>query len=55
NSTLGKPIPTSPESVAPETPDQDAAADGYNAHSAAPAVQPTAARANSNNGNPFRH
>ncbi|MEY5301932.1 hypothetical protein WI848_02635, partial [Salmonella enterica subsp. enterica serovar Corvallis] len=24
-------------------------------HSAAPAVQPTAARANSNNGNPFRH
>lgn len=55
NSTLGKPIPTSPESVAPETPEQDAAADGYNAHSAAPAVQPTAARANSNNGNPFRH
>ncbi|HGT1141117.1 TPA: TolC family outer membrane protein, partial [Salmonella enterica subsp. enterica] len=38
NSTLGKPIPTSPENVAPETPEQDAAADGYNAHSAAPAA-----------------
>ncbi|WP_411899385.1 hypothetical protein, partial [Salmonella enterica] len=38
-----------------KTPDQTAATDGYTAHSAAPQVQPTATRANSNNGNPFRH
>ncbi|AGB76704.1 type I secretion outer membrane protein, TolC family [Enterobacteriaceae bacterium strain FGI 57] len=30
NSTLGKPVSTTPESVAPENPQQDASADGYN-------------------------
>ncbi|UGS43497.1 outer membrane channel protein TolC [Pseudocitrobacter corydidari] len=30
NSTLGKPVSTTPESVAPENPKQDASADGYN-------------------------
>ncbi|MEB7501422.1 outer membrane channel protein TolC [Leclercia pneumoniae] len=40
NSSLGKPISTSPESVAPENPGQDASADGYAANSAAPAARP---------------
>lgn len=30
NNTLGKPVSTTPESVAPENPKQDASADGYN-------------------------
>lgn len=54
NSTLGN-LSRRRRKRSAGTPEQDAAADGYNAHSAAPAVQPTAARANSNNGNPFRH
>ncbi|EAX5086001.1 TPA: outer membrane channel protein TolC [Salmonella enterica subsp. arizonae serovar 13,22:z4,z23:-] len=55
NSTLGKPIPTSPESVAPETPEQDAAVDNFNGN--APAAQPVSAHTTSTrgNGNPFRH
>ena len=56
NNTLGKPIPTSPDSVAPQNPQQDAAADGYTSNSATPAAQPTAARSTSSNGNnPFRN
>jgi outer membrane protein len=31
NNTLGKPVSTSPDSVAPENPQQDAAVDGFNA------------------------
>lgn len=57
NSTLGKPVSTTPESVAPENPQQDANADGYNANSTAPAAQPAAARTtttSSNSNNPFR-
>ncbi|AKE61605.1 outer membrane channel protein TolC [Citrobacter farmeri] len=56
NNTLGKPISTSPEHVAPETPQMDANADGYTANTAAPAAQPASARSSSSNGNnPFRH
>ena len=42
NSTLGKPIPTSPESVAPENPQQDAAVANFNGNgnTAMPAAQP---------------
>ena len=40
NSSLGKPISTTPESVAPENPGQDASADGYAANSAASAARP---------------
>ncbi|WP_339026755.1 outer membrane channel protein TolC [Leclercia pneumoniae] len=40
NSSLGKPISTTPESVAPENPGQDASADGYAVNSAAPAARP---------------
>ncbi|HEY4434817.1 MAG TPA: outer membrane channel protein TolC [Lelliottia sp.] len=57
NSTLGKPVSTTPESVAPENPQQDANADGYNANSTAPAAQPATARTTttgSNSNNPFR-
>ena len=62
NASLGKEIPTSPETVAPENPQQDAAADhgtqmqaadNQGAESAAPvAARPAAAR---QSGNPFRH
>jgi len=57
NSTLGKPVSTTPENVAPENPQQDASADGYNANDAAPVAQPAAARTTTNNsaGNPFRN
>ena len=57
NSALGKPVSTTPESVAPENPQQDASADGYNANSTAPAAEPAAARTTTTNGsgnNPFR-
>lgn len=40
NSSLGKPISTTPESVAPENPGQDASADGYAVNSTAPAARP---------------
>lgn len=56
NNTLGKPIPTSPDSVAPETPQQDAAVDNFNGN--ATAVQPASARTTTSSGNganPFRH
>ncbi|WP_404651269.1 outer membrane channel protein TolC [Raoultella terrigena] len=54
NNTLGKPVATSPDSVAPETPQQDASADGY-ASSAAPAAKPAAVHTtNTNSANPFR-
>ncbi|QBX82607.1 outer membrane channel protein TolC [Citrobacter tructae] len=56
NNTLGKPIPTAPETVAPENTQQDAAADGYTASNEAAVAQPTAARSTSSNGNnPFRN
>jgi outer membrane protein len=56
NNTLGKPIPTAPDTVAPENTQQDAAADGYTASNEAAVAQPTAARSTSSNGNnPFRN
>ncbi len=56
NNTLGKPIPTAPDTVAPENTQQDAAADGYTAGNEAAVAQPTAARSTSSNGNnPFRN
>ncbi|EJK89094.1 outer membrane channel protein [Klebsiella pneumoniae subsp. pneumoniae DSM 30104 = JCM 1662 = NBRC 14940] len=53
NNTLGKPISTSADSVAPENPQQDATADGYGNTTAA--VKPVSARTNQSSGsNPFR-
>ena len=60
NASLGKEIPTSPEAVAPETPQQNAAADGgahvqpasLNDNSAAATSRPAATR---QSGNPFSH
>lgn len=55
NNTLGKPIPTSPDNVAPQNPQQDAAVNDFNSNGNMPAPQPTAARSASSNGNnPFR-
>lgn len=59
NSVLGKPIPTTPESVAPENPQQDAyvdsvAADGATAQPTTTA-QPAAARTSTRGSNPFRN
>jgi outer membrane protein len=59
NSRLGKEVPTSPEAVAPENTQQDAAANGAQT-AASPAVQraaaPAAAQASAPaSGNPFRH
>nr|ABH09782.1 TolC-like protein [Klebsiella oxytoca] len=52
NNTLGKSIPTSPDSVAPENPQQDASADGYSNTAAA---KPASARTTQTSGsNPFR-
>lgn len=45
NGTLGKPVPTTAESVAPETPDQNARADGYSADTAATTAPATPAKA----------
>ncbi|MDM3325582.1 outer membrane channel protein TolC [Citrobacter sp. Cb080] len=56
NNTLGKPIPTSPDSIAPQNPQQDAAVNDFNSNGNMPAAQPTAARSTSSNGNnPFRN
>ncbi|WNI87015.1 outer membrane channel protein TolC [Citrobacter portucalensis] len=56
NNTLGKPVSTTPDTIAPENVQQDAAADGYTSNSATPAAQPTAARSTSSTGNnPFRN
>ena len=56
NNTLGKPVSTTPDTIAPQNAQQDAAADGYTSNSPAPAAQPTAARTTSSNGtNPFRN
>ncbi len=56
NNTLGKPIPTSPDSVAPQNPQQDAAVNDFNSNGNMPAAQPTAAHSTSSNGNnPFRN
>lgn len=64
NANLGKPVPTTPESVAPENAEQNARADGYTADTAAttinasaqaaPVAQPARATATrSRSGNPF--
>lgn len=56
NNTLGKPVSTTPDSIAPENAQQDAAADGYTSNSATPAAQRTAVRSTSSTGNnPFRN
>lgn len=56
NNTLGKPVSTTPDTIAPENAQQDAAADGYTSNSATPAAQSTAARSTSSTGNnPFRN
>lgn len=56
NSTLGKPISTTPDTVAPQNPQQDAAVNDFNGTGNLPAAQPTAARSTSSNGNnPFRN
>ena len=56
NNTLGKPVSTTPDTIAPENAQQDAAADGYTSNSATLAAQPTAARSTSSTGNnPFRN
>ncbi|PJR51059.1 outer membrane channel protein TolC [Klebsiella sp. H-Nf2] len=53
NNTLGKPIPTSADSVAPENPQQDATADGYGNTTAA--VKPASTRTTqTSSSNPFR-
>lgn len=54
NNTLGKPISTSADSVAPENPQQDATADGYGNTTAA--MKPASARTttHSSGSNPFR-
>ena len=44
NAALGKPISTTPESVAPENPQQDASADGYNGNTLTSASALTPAR-----------
>ena len=52
NNTLGKPVSTTPDTIAPQNAQQDAAADGYTSNSTTPA----AARTTSSNGtNPFRN
>ncbi|MFK3662076.1 outer membrane channel protein TolC [Scandinavium sp. NPDC088450] len=61
NGALGKEVPTSPETVAPENAQQDASADGYNGNDAsmAPAAQPASARTTSSTSskgsNPFKN
>lgn len=56
NNTLGKPVSTTPDTIAPQNAQQDAAADGYTSNSTTPTAQPTAARTTSSNGtNPFRN
>ncbi|WP_336279751.1 outer membrane channel protein TolC [Cronobacter dublinensis] len=57
NNSLGKPVSTTPESVAPENPQQNAAVNNMaNSGGAAPAVQPAAANRSTtgNSSNPFR-
>lgn len=57
NNSLGKQVSTTPESVAPENPQQDAAVNNMeNSGGAAPAVQPAAANRSTtgNSSNPFR-
>ncbi|MBU4683752.1 outer membrane channel protein TolC [Cedecea davisae] len=56
NGALGKPVSTTAESVAPQTPDQDARADGYSATTAASTKAPRATPAAATSGkkaNPF--
>ncbi|EJF29239.1 outer membrane channel protein TolC [Enterobacter sp. Ag1] len=57
NNTLGKPVSTSADSVAPETPEQDARADGYNTAPATASTKAThatpAAATSGKKANPF--
>ena len=56
NNTLGKPVSTTPDTVAPQNRQQDAAVNDFNGTGNLPAAQPTAARSTSSNGNnPFRN
>lgn len=56
NNTLGKPVSTTPDTVAPQNPQQDAAVNDFNGTGNLPTAQPTAARSTSSNGNnPFRN
>lgn len=56
NNTLGKPISTTPDTVAPQNPQQDAAVNDFNGTGNLPAAQPTTARSTSSTGNnPFRN
>ena len=56
NNALSKPVSTNPENVAPQTPEQNAIADGYTPDSPAPVVQPASVRTNTSTGkNPFRN
>ena len=50
NNALSKPVSTNPENVAPQTPEQNAIADGYAPDSPAPVVQQTSARTTTSNG-----
>jgi outer membrane protein len=52
NNTLGKPVSTSPDSVAPENPQQDAALITWQQQH--PAAQPASARTTTSGSNPFR-
>ena len=54
NNTLGKPISTSADSVAPENPQQDATADGYGNTTAAMKPASTRTTTHSSGSNPFR-
>lgn len=57
NSSLGTPVPTAPDTVAPENPRQDAMADGYKPGNNQAAAQPISARKAAGGGsseNPFR-
>ena len=54
NSQLGKPVPTSPDVVAPENPQQEAYADGADTPAKATPAAARQTRATRHSGNPFR-
>ena len=53
NSQLGKPVPTSPDIVAPENPQQEAYADGSDTPAKATPAAARKPRATRHSGNPF--
>lgn len=55
NGALGKPVPTSPEQVAPETPDQNAVANGTKSAPAAATATPVKHKSVKKAGNPFQN